>query len=728
MLIFAATASAYAPPVIWSADNETGSGYDGTTGVERRSWRHQLSAASVEPGQWDNIAVCFWAHSGASGATDYTGLHICEQASAQNCTAGTITYFPDLAMTVSNDVLCVNATDTTYQVNGSKTYLVGFYPKDGHTNSVKYWNAPAPVRAWYGALNTNLTASDEWGSVTNLALYLGMYYVGGSVPGASIASINPNGAPYNEAQTFTAVPAGNSSDATGWWWSVANGGTTYFTSTGAITSTQTLNVTGNWSVTVIGTFGAANATTTENVTVTARPVANFTYTGPIYMGSTYTFNDTSTDPGGFTISNWYWDEESDGTIDSTNQNASITFATAGYQNVSLIVANEWGVNSSTPSAPPAMQNVTVNGLLLDVFDEKTWANITNWTVTFSNSTATYTFTDRNNTLTWNNFSTIPTGALTIVVTASGYIGRTYYRSWNVGTPLNLDTYLLSTTDGVYSYFLVQNTLGTAISGALLIFTFTNGSATVTAGEIKTDDTGSATMWLDWTKTHIVTATAEGYSPVSKSLTPQPTTYVIIMGSASVFNYTALNSSLWVFMEPVSPEINTGTDSIVAGVFDPDSSITICGVNLTFTNGTLFNSTNVTTEQQYCVVTVPLLDSGAHGLERFRAYLWWEANVSSADVGEFYRTYVNETDYLLNDVQSGLFNYLGGDEARLMVAVLVTLLVGAAGAMYIGSGVVPIMIAVSGMFVMWGWFGAYWMVWVVAAVGGLAVMYLERGGG
>ena len=150
-------------------------------------------------------------------------------------------------------------------------------------------------------------------------------------------TISPNAAPINEAQVYTASVSSNVTDATGWWWSFAYAGVPYFTSSGAITSTQTLNVTGNWSVTVIGTFVGVNSTATENVTVVTRPVANFTYTPPAFVGVAHTFTDHSTVDANSTLAKWFWDEDGDGLIESIVQNASITFAAAGYTNVSLYV-------------------------------------------------------------------------------------------------------------------------------------------------------------------------------------------------------------------------------------------------------------------------------------------------------------------------------------------------------------------------------------------------------
>ena len=725
LLVFAAPAFT---AELWNAETETGDvtwSCSGLLGTDKAL----MTAANIADGIYSNIVVC--AHDGdAAGSFQ---MSICESSGALNCVAGTLqmvgtTFVTPGAGVASKTPVCKSFTNTSFQIDGSKSYVIQVFNAAGGS-SFAYLTDTAGNVAQY-VITTNSSGTESWsGTATSTT---GVFWnVSGTTAGATLA-ISPDGAPINESQLFTAVPTSNSSDATGWWWDFSYGGTSYFTDSGSITSTQTLNYTGNWSVEIIGTFGGANYTATENVTVVERPEANFTITSatPWMMSASIQFNDTSTADANASIASWWWDFD-DGNTSTGTQNETNTFVEPGYFNVCLMVADNWGVNASADYC----YNTTINGLAIDVFNEKTWAAVTNFTLTISNSTTTQTYTDRNNTFTWSNFTDgIPTGALTISVSATGYVGRTYYRSYNVNTPLNLDAYLLATTDGVYSYFITQDTLGNNLADVLLVFTFTNGSSTITAGEVKTDDTGSATMWLDWTKTYLLTASKDGYSPVTKSLTPQPTTYVIIMGSASVFNYTSVNDSLWTFMNPNNPVVNITGDTITAGVFDPDSGLTWCGLNLTFMNGTLFNVTNTSTEQMYCVLSIDLLDSGALAGEKFYAILWWTQNATDGEGQRLFNPL--NTDFSLATNTADLYDYLGGPDARLIFAALLTLMAGAGAAFYLGSGSVLIMMAVSGIFVYWGWFdvgivvagvpGAV-LLWFVAVMAGLAVLYLERGG-
>ena len=62
------------------------------------------------------------------------------------------------------------------------------------------------------------------------------------------------------------------------------------------------------------------------------PKAAFSVSATIgYAPAAIQFTDTS-DPGSSTITSWAWDFDNDGSVDSTEQHPSYTFATAGVYN------------------------------------------------------------------------------------------------------------------------------------------------------------------------------------------------------------------------------------------------------------------------------------------------------------------------------------------------------------------------------------------------------------
>lgn len=654
-------------------------------------------SAGAEPDKWQvgvryGAANYWWMQP----AGDWVGVgnqtHVVIVWQGTNLTA----YYNGTQQSLLAGTFSVGAMPDSANHNASTCLTVGAQATSAACAVANYANIQ--LLDEFAVWNYSLSASDVTKLFTTNSL--------GCTP-----SVTPTGAPVNENTTF--YPGGCTA-GTNWYWDFNNDGTIDSTAQNA---SWNYSATGINTVNLTITEGGANSTALTNITVTARPTANFTVsTATPFAGSSVQFLDAS-NFSTYTPGTWTWDFNDTNT--SAVQNATNIFTLPGTYYVCLNVSNSVGV----ASAAPYCSNTTINGLAIDVFNEKTYAAISCWNVTFTNSTgSTYATTCRNNTFTWGNFSTIPTGALTVSITASGYVGRTYYRTYNLGAVLDLNAYLLDTSSGVYSYFLVQSATGTALEGAQITFTFNNGTDWLTAGDILTDSTGSGTMWLDWTHSYLVTTSLTGYTTVTKTITPQPTTYLIIMGSSSLFNYTHLNDTLWTFIDPTDPGVNITTDSITAGLLDPNSSISVCGLNLTYVNGTVFNSTNTTTEQYFCMNSLPLLGSGALATEKFYAVLWYTVDGVSSSWSRLYVPI--STAYSLGDAQSGMFNYLGSADARLILAVLLTLVAGAAAAMYLGIGATIVMMGVSGLFFYWGWFAGFELLYIIVFVAGAALLYLE----
>ncbi len=108
--------------------------------------------------------------------------------------------------------------------------------------------------------------------------------------------------------------------------------------------------TGNYSVnlTVKNAGGSNSLVKTDYITVTSSPpVANFSIAlTEGYAPLTVIFTDSSTG----TVTNWSWDFDNDGTMDSDKQNPSHTYYTAGNYTVNLTVTGPDGSNSIIKSS------------------------------------------------------------------------------------------------------------------------------------------------------------------------------------------------------------------------------------------------------------------------------------------------------------------------------------------------------------------------------------------
>ena len=86
--------------------------------------------------------------------------------------------------------------------------------------------------------------------------------------------------------------------------------------------------------------GCSNSDT-KTVTVFPLPEAGFA-AGPVCLGTPTEFTDQSTAPGDASVTEWAWDFDDDGFTDSTVQNPTHTFSTAGNHTVSLSVVDSNG--------------------------------------------------------------------------------------------------------------------------------------------------------------------------------------------------------------------------------------------------------------------------------------------------------------------------------------------------------------------------------------------------
>lgn len=93
-------------------------------------------------------------------------------------------------------------------------------------------------------------------------------------------------------------------------------------------------------------------------------------------------------------------------------------------------------------------------------------------------------------------------------------------------------YLLGTTDGLYVTFQTTTGVGNQITG---VFISVNRTDIGFIGSQFTDESGTATFWLNPNFPHIVTASKAGYDTVTLSITPSQSQYTIVLGGQSVTN-------------------------------------------------------------------------------------------------------------------------------------------------------------------------------------------------
>lgn len=566
----------------------------------------------------------------------------------------------------------------------------------------------------YQYFNATLTPTE----VSNLYTYDNL------TGAASACDFTPLYAPVNESWDYTGSYSG--AVPTAWYWNFTYNAVEYFTDTGQNT-TQTLNLTGtNWEGRLTCTQGGVNSTTTHNITVAERPEANFTITSgtPLMIADSIQFNDTSTSPGGYVpMSAWYWDF--DDTNTSAVQNATNTFIIPGYYNVCLIVTDSLGLNSSAAYC----SNTTINGFALDVFDEKTAAAITNWNVTIHNSTYSGSFTLQNNTFTWANYSGIATGLITIDVSATGYVQRTYYGRYQDGYFIDLDAYLLDSYSGVYPIFnVVDGSINPLEDVLIAAYRSISGSSTLVAQKY-TDVVGSAMLYLDPLATYTIVATKSGYSPYSGSITPISTNYLIILEAlAANQTFFTSNDTFFIVVQPYDTVLNVGIDNVTVTVHDPYNNLNYWNCTVTNATGSTcasYNSTSsgggiwtVNSSTFACTIT-----NGTN----IHYQVYYSRNTSS--IHNF--TGLWHTDGYSNFTAAFIFGNMPLDDSyKEFVSIAATILVGLGTGSVLGLGVgvaVIAMAATASVFTWAGWLPVGWLaIAILFALGGYA--YSVRGSG
>ena len=193
----------------------------------------------------------------------------------------------------------------------------------------------------------------------------------------------------------------------------------------------------------------------------------------------------------------------------------------------------------------------------------------------------------------DSISAVPSGAVTITITADGYNQRTYYTTIAAGQQnLTLNAYLLSVNNGLYQPFIVRDAVSAvAIYNAKLtarIYNMSSGLYTNLA-EAKTDSAGAVSMWLNPNTTYIILAEATGYLNLSSSVTPDGQSRTISLSSSNTtINATSMVENIGFKITPTNTMINVNSSSYQTFSWIVDASktndINMQWINITW-NGT-----------------------------------------------------------------------------------------------------------------------------------------------
>lgn len=318
---------------------------------------------------------------------------------------------------------------------------------------------------------------------------------------------------------------------------------------------------------------------------------------------------------------------------------------------------------------------------------------------------------------WTEY--LATGSVELQVSqGSAYPTRHYYM--NLYTSESQEIYLLSSSSGAYVRFHVQNNAGVPLASALVTAQKQYGTEWKTIDQGRTDDTGTATLFLNPTDTYKIIISYAGYVGQELTITPSSPDYTITLVSSTDLHYSNLFDDISYQLVPLTLAVDS-TGWINFSVYSFNSSLEYWGLNLTYTNGTCIN----------CQISDASgggeLDGtfSLSGVSSITAYYYFKRTG--------YSEWANQRNYIVHNITAGqfsLFNIFNvnmsdadfippfvRDMSVLAVITLVSLPFGAVSPM--GAGFIALIGL--GFTTIMGWFSANLFMLLLLALGSVVVL-------
>jgi len=374
-------------------------------------------------------------------------------------------------------------------------------------------------------------------------------------------------------------------------------------------------------------------------------------------------------------------------------------------------------------------NIILNrtGFGLNAYDEQSFVQIT-WNATIYNDTTTYHIVNSagdffyafNLTTGWAGF---PTGDnVVIVVNATNYASRTYYRNISGTEYTGVQAYLLASGSGVWSTFFVVTSSWQAIANATIQFYKpVNATSAILVAEAVTDSFGSTQQYLDPLTTYVYSCSYHLYTTVTGTVTPITTTYYIIMDApAGTMNYTEPSDYFWLAVTPTASTVHM-YETIKFRINDPLYNLSWFQLAIVNSSGNTIWSQNQTTPAGGAVQINLTLIYGGGNLTNdqpfYAVYSYYRNGITRSTNRTFY-PFLNHSEVTAPSfmrsmavIQDSLGDSPSPALAIISSFVLVVLAGLVAGAIGFGGGFIVIGI---------GFFLAYmdfvsWTVWAIATV-------------
>lgn len=294
-------------------------------------------------------------------------------------------------------------------------------------------------------------------------------------------------------------------------------------------------------------------------------------------------------------------------------NNNVTVSSSGFNTTKFTQSFDGNsaVNRTFPLAPATLQ--------IWAYDETTPSSNLTFNLTISNATTSQTWMNQTNfSKMWNE---IPYGQITIAITEynGNYITRYYYTVMNENTAVQLNAYLLKTSEGMYVRFNVKDYSDNNIANALVTIQKQYTSAWVAIAQRYTDESGVATHFLNPNNEYRIKVERINYATAYVTVVPSNTDYRIYLSATNATtSYQTIYANLTLYFLPETNVLNiSNAENISFVITDPEGLLSIFGLRIWY-NYTIVFDQNITTSPNGGTITATINTSNYSGALRVMA--------------------------------------------------------------------------------------------------------------
>jgi hypothetical protein len=383
-------------------------------------------------------------------------------------------------------------------------------------------------------------------------------------------------------------------------------------------------------------------------------------------------------------------------------------------------------------------NITLKraGVMINAFNESNISENLTFSLEIFNSTSTMSVFNQSGVYLYSfNISgdSFPVGAVTIVVSSSGFVQRKYFATVSYNSQTRLNAYLLGSGYGVYPTFITLRAISMPISGALVTAFRQLGGNWVTVEQKYSDDAGNAMLYLNPYTVYRLTFYHPSYAFKQIDIEPEGKTYYVFMEGGSNLTVLDYNNLFYWNLYPRKMRYEPN-ETITIKVHDPDGKMVGFGVRVLDVNNNTMYDTNITGSPYggELVLNLSLVPLGNYSsFYGYELMFYYDRN---ADPWAFFDLFLNYTvpGSGMSALESAFF-FAGlelPEEAKLFLAFVVTAF--AAMAVVAGPGIASkaggglFGIAILLIFAFFGWVSATIVGLLVLAVMGAGFFSLRGG--